>query len=164
MITVPFSPAGARAFPVPEPAMAQSAGTGHERYGEPAAEALWPGRARTGLLPDDQDRSRWNDELIAALYDRLGALTGSPVVERRPGRGDEAYRRARDLTGDGAERRFLERRPTGRARAGHGVSEVPVADPGTPLMSPGRRRIGPPNTSSGVPGGRPGSGCASRAG
>jgi RNA polymerase sigma-70 factor (ECF subfamily) len=94
---------------------------------------------------------------IAALYDELGRLTGSPVVElnraiaiaetagpeaglrivdqlhlvglddfrylhstraellRRLGRTDEArdaYRRARELTDDGAERRFLERRLT----------------------------------------------------
>jgi RNA polymerase sigma-70 factor, ECF subfamily len=143
------------------------------------------------VLLGDQDRSRWNPELIAAgraeldralalggggsyvlqaaiaslhaeipcdwaqiaaLYGELAGLTGSPVVElnraiavaetespeaglrivdqiglndfryfhstraellRRLGRTDEArsaYRRARELTEDGAERRFLERR------------------------------------------------------
>jgi RNA polymerase sigma-70 factor (ECF subfamily) len=145
------------------------------------------------VLLDDQDRSRWNTEQIAAgraeldralalrgrgpyvlqaaiaslhaeipcdwaqlaaLYGELGRLTGSPVVElnraiavaetegpeaglrivdglglddfrylhstraellRRLGRIDQArvaYRRARHLTDDGAERRFLERRLT----------------------------------------------------
>jgi RNA polymerase sigma-70 factor (ECF subfamily) len=145
------------------------------------------------VLLGDQDRSRWNAELIAggraeldraltlggrgpyvlqaaiaslhaevpcdwaqiaALYGELGRLTGSPLVElnraiaiaetegpeaglrivdqlslddfrylhstraellRRLGRVDEArdaYRRARQLTDDGAERRFLERRLT----------------------------------------------------
>jgi RNA polymerase sigma-70 factor, ECF subfamily len=145
------------------------------------------------VLLGDQDRSRWNTELIAggraeldraldlggrgpyvlqaaiaslhaetpcdwaqigALYGELGRLTGSPVVElnraiavaetdgpeaglrivdhlgpddfrylhstraellRRLGRVDEArdaYRRARELTDDHAERRFLERRLT----------------------------------------------------
>ncbi len=143
------------------------------------------------VLLEDQDRSRWNAERIAAgrveldralalggrgpyalqaaiaslhaeigcdrdqiatLYRELGSLTGSPVVElnraiavaetegpepalgivdrlelddfrylhstraellRRLGRTDEArnaYRRARELTHDGAERRFLDRR------------------------------------------------------
>ncbi|MFI6284415.1 RNA polymerase sigma factor [Streptomyces sp. NPDC051018] len=199
----------------------------NEGYGgrdEPAAEAIWLGRALAGLLPDDpevhgllatmllhdsrrearvrdgelvllgdQDRSRWNPDAIAggraeldralarggrgpyvlqaaiaslhaevpcdwaqiaALYGELGRLTGSPVVElnraiavaetdgpeaglrivgllglddyrylhstrgemlRRLGRFEEArdaYRRARELTDDGAERRFLERRLT----------------------------------------------------
>jgi RNA polymerase sigma-70 factor (ECF subfamily) len=99
---------------------------------------------------------------IAALYARLGRLTGSPVVElnraiavaetegpeaglrivdrlglddfrylhstraellRRLGRTDEAreaYRRARRLTDDGAERRFLERRLSELGPAGPG--------------------------------------------
>jgi len=116
----------------------------NEGYGgrdELAAEAIWLGRALAELLPDepeihgllammllhdsrrearfsdhelvllgDQDRSRWNTEQIAA------------------GRTDEArdvYRRARQLTGDGAERRFLERRLTelaGTAAAGDVVT------------------------------------------
>ena len=210
----------------------------NEGYGgrdELAAEAIWLGRARAGLLPDDpetrgllalmllhdsrrearfsggelvllgdQDRARWDTgeiaagraELdralalggrgpyvlqaaiaslhaetpcdwaqIAALYGQLGRLTGSPVVElnraiaiaetegpeaglcivdqlglgdfrylhstraellRRLGRAEEArdaYRRARQLTGDGPERRFLERR----------LAELAgTADPGQP--------------------------------
>jgi RNA polymerase sigma-70 factor, ECF subfamily len=155
------------------------------------------------VLLDDQDRSQWNAEQIAAgraevdrafelggrgpyvlqadiaslhaerpcnwaqiavLYAELAHLTGSPVVElnraiaiaeaegaeaglrivdqlsldlegfrymystraellRRLGRTDEArdaYGRARELTGDGAERRFLERRLTELAAPGPG--------------------------------------------
>ena len=151
------------------------------------------------VLLEDQDRSRWDTEQIAAgraeldrgltlggrgpyvlqaaiaslhaevpcdwariavLYGELGRLTGSPIVElnraiaiaetegpeaglgiadqlglgdfrylhstraellRRLGRTDEAraaYRRARELTEDGAERRFLERRLTELAGPG----------------------------------------------
>ena len=203
---------------------------GYSGRDELADEAIWLGRALTGLLPDDpeirgllammllhdsrrdarfsggelvlladQDRSLWNTTQIAAgraeldralalggrgpyllqaaiaslhaevpcdwarlaaLYGELGRLTGSPVVElnraiaiaetdgpeaglrvvdglglsdfrylhstraellRRLGRTDEArdaYRRARELTDDGAERRFLERRLTELATAG----------------------------------------------
>jgi RNA polymerase sigma-70 factor (ECF subfamily) len=97
---------------------------------ELAAEAIWLGRALTEMLPDDpevrgllammllhdsrretrfsrgelvllgdQDRSRWNAEQIAG---------GRAELDRAR----DAYRRARDLTDDGAERRFLERRLT----------------------------------------------------
>jgi RNA polymerase sigma-70 factor (ECF subfamily) len=49
---------------------------------------------------------------IAALYGELTRLTGSPVVELNRAIAiaeTDAYRRARQLTADGAERRFLER-------------------------------------------------------
>jgi predicted RNA polymerase sigma factor len=95
------------------------------------------------VLLGDQDRSRWNTEQIAAgraqtegpeaglrIVDQLGLddfrylhSTRAELL-RRLGRTDEArdaYRRARQLTDDGAERRFLERRLTelaGTAAAG----------------------------------------------
>jgi RNA polymerase sigma-70 factor, ECF subfamily len=71
----------------------------NEGYGDRddlAAEAIWLGRALAGLLPDDPE--------------------AHGLLARRPGRIDEAgaaCRRARQLTDDGAERRFLDRRLAG---------------------------------------------------
>jgi len=85
-------------------------------------------RIRDGelVLLDDQDRSLWNWQQIAALYDVLTRLTGSPVVAmlghyryyhstradllRRGGRDAEAsraYQRALELAQTEPERRFL---------------------------------------------------------